>query len=102
MRGISIGAPIHALPPAIEIVETVVLLVNDYDVLDLRELAVPRAVVYIRSLGRRQRLRAARNGQGSPENDGNCCVQELHALHNYLLNLISGKRVPRTQRAKNR
>src|SRR5882724_9038178 len=103
MRGIGVCASVHALPAAVEIVETVVLLVNDNDVLDFAELAVARAVVYIRSGGRRQRLRAARSCQGSPEDDeSNCSVQELNAVHNYLLNLISGKRVRIEPRAKNR
>ncbi len=41
VRGVGVRAAVHALPAAVEVVEAVVLLVDDHDVLDLRELVLP-------------------------------------------------------------
>ena len=69
---VTIGAPFYPLPATVKVVETVVLLVNDNDVPDLRELTAARVVVCFGRRVRRHRLRAARgcrDRQNNSEND---------------------------------
>src|SRR5215472_3932044 len=82
------GAPVDTFPVAIQVVETVVLLVDDNDMVNFRDLVATQAV---RIWLYRQRLRQANGYTGRKEHS--CRIQELRARHKTSLILTSAKRV---------